>query len=369
MRGEARMKLAVICSQTPEPRETFLRRDIAVLRACFDVRVFGLRRRAPDPRLLPLLRSLPLRPALSLSLRLRTVREVAGHVADGGAIIAHFAWTTADIAAAASRLSGRPWFCFVHAWDVFTQTPAELCRRTATALRIVACSRAAADACAAAGIPSAKTVVIHHAIPSLLNPFSPSASRPTAMRPLAVVAVGRLVEKKGFDILLRAWPAVRDSLPGARLRIIGAGPCASSLHRLAADMAGPDGSVEFAGALPENETLRDIAASDLFVLPSRRLANGDRDGIPNAVLEAMALGVPVVTTNAGAAGEVVTDGATGILLPSPVTPEALSATIVRLARNARLRAILSNRAASLVRASFSDDAYRAAIHDLLSTAT
>ena len=362
------MKLAVVCAEAPEPRETFLRRDIAALRTRFDVRVFGLSRRLPTLAGAALLRAFPPRAALSLAIRLRTVREIADYVADGGAILAHFAWTTADIAAAASRLSGRPWLCFVHAWDVFTRPAGELRRRTATASCVVACSQGAADACAAAGIDRAKIAVVHHALPdfSTLRPFPPATDPPVATRPFTAVAVGRLVEKKGFDILLRAWPAVRDALPDARLRIIGDGPCAPSLHHLAGDMCGRDGSVEFAGALPEDETLQAIAAADLLVLPSRRLANGDRDGIPNAVLEAMALGVPVVTTDAGAAGEVIADGATGLLLPSPATPEMLAAAIVRLVRDESLRATLSCNAAAVVRDHFSAATYLDALSRLLS---
>ena len=397
-----KMKLAVVCGEAPVPRETFLRRDIAVLQTRFDVRVFGLARRAPTLRNLPLLAGHPLRGALALALRLRTVREVADYVADGGAILAHFAWTTADIAAAAARLSGRPWFCFVHAWDVFTRPAAELRRRTATAARVVACSRAAADALATAGIDRARTSVIHHAVfpvrssefsvlssqfSVLSSQFSVQSSQFTPKnrnqelgtrnqelgtwnqelppRPSAVVAVGRLVEKKGFDTLLRAWPEVVRALPGARLRIVGDGPCAARLRHLAESLGGRDAPIDFAGALSEEDALRAIAASDLFVLPSRRLANGDRDGIPNAVLEAMALGVPVVTTNAGAAGEAVTDNVSGLLLPSPATPGALASAIVRLARDDALRATLARNAAAVVREHFSADGYLDSVSDLL----
>ena len=404
-----KMKLAVVCGEAPVPRETFLRRDIAVLQTRFDVRVFGLARRAPTLRNLPLLAGHPLRGALALALRLRTVREVADYVADGGAILAHFAWTTADIAAAAARLSGRPWFCFVHAWDVFTRPAAELRRRTATAARVVACSRAAADALATAGIDRARTSVIHHAVfpvrssefSVLSSQFSVQSSQFTPKnrnqelgtrnqelgtwnqelgtrnqelgtrnqelppRPPAVAAVGRLVEKKGFDTLLRAWPEVVRALPGARLRIVGDGPCAARLRHLAESLGGRDAPIDFAGALSEEDALRAIAASDLFVLPSRRLANGDRDGIPNAVLEAMALGVPVVTTDAGAAGEAVTHNVSGLLLPSPATPGALASAIVRLARDDALRATLARNAAAVVREHFSADGYLDSVSDLL----
>ena len=79
----------------------------------------------------------------------------------------------------------------------------------------------------------------------------------------------------------------------------------------------------------------------------------------------MVLGVPVVTTDAGAAGEVVTDGVTGVLLPSSVTPETLADALVRLARDDARRAALASNARARVQARFSPDAYRAAVAALL----
>lgn len=366
---EKRLKIGVVCANAPEPRETFLSRDVAVLRTKYDVRVFGLARRAPAVRLLPLLHGHSPREAISLAFRLRTAAEIAEYVADGGVIFAHFAWTTANVASAAAKLSGCPWFCFVHAWDVFTHPAAELRRRTATATRIVACSQAAADACAAAGIERDRISVIHHAVSvqsSELRVKSsiPSTLQPSSARSLAVIAVGRLVEKKGFDTLVRAWPAVLRALPKATLRIVGNGSCAASLRRLARD-ACDNGSITFSGALPEEETLSAIASSDMLVLPSRRLSNGDRDGIANVILEAMAIGVPVVTTDAGAAGEVVEDGVSGVLVPHPATEDSLAAAIIRIASDGKMRATLADNARTVVRDEFSSESYLAAVDALL----
>ena len=381
------MRIAVVCSEAPKPRETFLRRDISTLCTRHDVRVFGLNRRAPVLSLLPLLRRHTVREAVSLAFRLSTAREIAGYVADGGAIFAHFAWTTADVAAAASQLSGSPWYCFVHAWDVFTRPAAELRRRTSTATRIIACSRTVADSCAAAGIDRDRITVIHHGVSVQSSEFRVQSSESNSntknqelgtrnqepgtrnqelpARPPAVIAVGRLVEKKGFDTLVRAWPAVVREVPGATLRIVGDGPCAASLRRLAREIFGKDCAIDFLGALPQDDTLRAIASSDMLVLPSRQLPNGDRDGIANVILEAMALGVPVITTDAGAAGEVVEDGVSGLLLPHPTAPDTLSAAIVRLAEDGKLRATLADNARTVVSEKFSSDAYLAAVEKLL----
>ena len=175
------------------------------------------------------------------------------------------------------------------------------------------------------------------------------------------------MEKKGFDTLIRAWPAVIRALPDATLRIVGDGPCDAKLRGLARKCGAGD-KISFSGALPENETLRAIADSDVLVLPSRRLPNGDRDGIANVILEALALGVPVVTTDAGAAGEVVVDGVAGRLLPSPATPDALAEAIVGLANE---KPEVAENGFPVVRdfQRFSVEAYLEAVVALLTTQT
>lgn len=333
----ARRKLAVICGHAPVPRESFIRRDLESLGDSFDIRVFGLGKNIPSISAVPLLRHYPPLTALRLALRLRTVRDIADFVGNGGLILAHFAWLTADIASAAAQLAGCPWISFVHAWDVFTRPPHEIARRLSTASKVIACSDLAAQAVRAAGLPEKHVEVIHHGIDFAKMPKRCPNGQPS------VLAVGRLVPKKGFDILLRAWPSVVDAFPQATLEIIGDGPCARQLANLAQQC--PHGSVRLTGERSEEETLNAIAEASLLVLPSKRLPNGDRDGIANVILEAMAIGIPVITTDAGAAGEVIRDGETGILLPSPLTPSSLADAICgllsdtdrqyRLAANAR----------------------------------
>ena len=96
-----------------------------------------------------------------------------------------------------------------------------------------------------------------------------------------------------------------------------------------------------------------MARATMLVLPSRRLESGDRDGVANVLLEAMAAGVPVVTTTAGCAGEVIVDGVNGLLVP-PDDPQALAAAMSRLARDAGLRASLAAAARETIRTRFCD---------------
>lgn len=330
-----RPRVAVVCGRAPIPDETFIRREIEVLRCSNNVRVFGLAWRFPALGSLRLLRGMALRDAASLLPRMRTVREIASFVAGDGRIIAHFAWRTADIAAAASRLSGCPWECHVHAWDIFARPQPEIRRRLETASKIVACSRTAADAVEACGIPAERISVAMHPLPmGKIAARLHSARPPVHDRPFRVAAVGRLVPKKGFDTILLAWPLFLEGVgltqgDGARLVIVGDGPERGKLRRLANAPSIPRGSVVFRGRLSEDETLDEIAGADLFVLPSRRMPDGDRDGISNALREAMALGVRVVTTDAGAAVEVASASADVTVLHAPVAPESLADAMAR----------------------------------------
>lgn len=139
-----------------------------------------------------------------------------------------------------------------------------------------------------------------------------------------VVCVSRLVPRKGQDALVRTLPALRARVPGARLLLVGDGPDAPRLRRLAAaaglavdDSArpgatGPAAPVVLAGAVPEAELPAHLAAGDVFALPCRtRRAGLDVEGLGIALLEASACGLPVVAGRSGGAPETVRDGVTG----------------------------------------------------------
>jgi glycosyltransferase involved in cell wall biosynthesis len=233
---------------------------------------------------------------------------------------AHFAGITADLAAIVSQATGRPWTCSVHAHDVFTASPAQTYRRLRTAAGIAACSRQAAAAVTAAGIPPEKVSLIHHGIP--LNDFTLDTIQPEGS---AFFTACRLEPKKGLDTLLRACALLRDRRHPFTCVIAGDGPLRGPLKRLNTKL-GLDGNVYFIGWQSQEETQSRIMDATALVLPSRRMKNGDRDGIANILLEAMALGTPVITTTAGAAAEVIDDRRNGLLVP-PDDPAALAAAL------------------------------------------
>ncbi|MGE0487554.1 MAG: glycosyltransferase [Gammaproteobacteria bacterium] len=127
-----------------------------------------------------------------------------------------------------------------------------------------------------------------------------------------IVAVGRLDEIKGFEHLVRACALLRDEGVPFSCRIIGDGPLRTSLQQQI-DAASLAGHVVLAGAMPQEAVRSELRAAAMFVLPSVVTRTGDRDGIPVALMEAMALGIPVVSTHVSGIPELIQDGVSGHL--------------------------------------------------------
>ena len=150
----------------------------------------------------------------------------------------------------------------------------------------------------------------------------------SAPGPLRLLCVARLVEKKGVDVLLDACAALRAAGGDFRLDIIGDGVLAPQLRQRSVDL-GLDTVVTFRGALPHEQVVAQMQACDLFVLPCRVAADGDMDTLPTVLLEAMACGVPCLSTPIAGVGEIIADGETGCLV-APGDARQLAAAITRL---------------------------------------
>ena len=141
-----------------------------------------------------------------------------------------------------------------------------------------------------------------------------------------MLAVGQLKEKKGFVFLVEACRLLSESGREFRAEIIGEGPLRAELET-AIHRAGLGDRLVLRGALSHAEVRAAYAAADLFVLPCIVGADGDRDGIPNVILEAMASGLPVVSTDHSGIPEAVEHGASGLLVPpgdAPALADALA---------------------------------------------
>jgi colanic acid/amylovoran biosynthesis glycosyltransferase len=162
------------------------------------------------------------------------------------------------------------------------------------------------------GCPKAKVKVQHLGID--VSSFAFRSPRAAATgEPAKFVAVGRMVEKKGFVPLIEAFARAHREQP-MRLTIAGDGPQRAQIDELV-DRHGLADAVELLGPRPHAEISRVMAAADLFVLPSVTAAEGDKEGTPTVLMEAMATGLPVVSTHHAGIPEVVHDGEHGLLVP------------------------------------------------------
>ena len=135
-----------------------------------------------------------------------------------------------------------------------------------------------------------------------------------AGRPV-VVCVSRLVRRKGQDTLIRAWPGVRSTIPGARLLLVGDGPYGRDLQRLAAGLGVAD-AVTCTGSVPAGELPGYYAAGDIFAMPCRTRRGGlDVEGLGIVYLEASSAGLPVIGGDSGGAPDAILDGETGYVVP------------------------------------------------------
>lgn len=201
-----------------------------------------------------------------------------------------------------------------------------------TAAQITACSSDLLNRAVQLGAPPHRSRVIPYGVD--VQAFRPDPHARTQVRhelgvPAAaplVVGLGRLVFKKGFGVLLEAWGTVLHAHPQAHLAIVGYGDLREQLEQQAARL-GLQGRVHFTGQLERERAARYLAAADIFALPIVR--DQGADGLPNALLEAMAAARPIVASRVAGVPDVIRDGQHGIIVPER-DPAALAAALVRL---------------------------------------
>jgi glycosyltransferase involved in cell wall biosynthesis len=164
---------------------------------------------------------------------------------------------------------------------------------------------------------------------------------------LMVLHVGRLVEKKGTAVLLRAFAQVHGAFPSAELAIVGEGPLRASLEGLAGEL-GLGEAVRFVGHAPAGEWMRRAA---LLAAPSVTAADGDAEGLPNVVVEAAASGLAVLGSDHSGIPEAIDDGRSGFVVPEGAV-EPLAARLAELLGSAELRARMGAAGRTMVEAKF-----------------
>jgi glycosyltransferase involved in cell wall biosynthesis len=263
--------------------------------------------------------------------------------ADIGRLHAHFLHTPASVARYAALMRGLPWSCSAHARDIWTTPDWEKREKLADLDWLVTCTRLGFEHLRALAPFPERLALVYHGLDDRLFP-APVPAPAAASRdgrdpaaPVVLLSVGRAVAKKGYDDLLAALALLPGELHW-RFVHIGGGALAETLRAQAARL-GIAGRIAWLGAQPQERVIEAYRAADLFVLASKVDRQGDRDGLPNVLMEAQSQELAVVATTAGAIGEFVVPGETGILCP-PADPEALARAIAALARDpARRRAM------------------------------
>jgi glycosyltransferase involved in cell wall biosynthesis len=244
----------------------------------------------------------------------------------------HFAHKAGTVGRFAALLTGAPFAISAHAVDVWTTPPAELATKVRDARVVLCCYQEAGDYLRKLGDSSTPVEVAPHGV------VIPQPIRHEMHDPPEVLSVGRLVDKKGFDTLLRAARIARARGAEFRLRIVGDGPQWPMLQRLVNELELEE-TVRFLGPLTQTEIDQQYARASVFVLACQITAEGNRDGLPNTVLEAMARALPVVSTTLPSIAEAITDREHGLLV-APRDPEALADALTELLRDETLRARL-----------------------------
>src|SRR5438105_726295 len=161
---------------------------------------------------------------------------------------------------------------------------------------------------------------------------------------------GRLIEKKGLPVTLRAFAVFLERHPNANLTIAGEGPLLSQLQNLARDL-NIDGRVSFTGFISQEQLRKIYYASHIFLHPSQTGHDGNQEGIPNSMLEAMASGLPVFATRHGGIPEAIENGVSGVLVPER-DHEKLAAALLDAARDPGFLSRIARNGAEIVRKNF-----------------
>lgn len=354
------MRIAYILDTYPSISETFIAREIEALRRRgFTIDVWALRAGdgaslIPRPLWLRLrgqweLRTEPARPEYYTSVGRAMWETAATRRALDGVEHIHAGWAShpAFIAWGLAQQSGWPWSFSGHARDLFVEGAA-LDAKMASACFATACTRAGHAVLTGATTQPHQAIYAPHGLEIARYDFARRAPNGR----LELLAVGRLIEKKGYDVLLAALALLQEQGVDCTATIIGDGPLAQALQAEAQRLE-VDSRVAWTGALDHEAVIAAMHAASCLVLPSKTAADGDRDGLPNVLLEAAAVGLPIVATTAGSVTDFLNESNSRLCPPADAA--ALAAAVGDVGADAGRTADLAAAARAAVERDFDAD--------------
>ncbi|HUC73584.1 MAG TPA: glycosyltransferase family 4 protein [Stellaceae bacterium] len=274
--------------------------------------------------------------------------------ADIGHLHAHFLHTPASVARYAALISGLDWTVSAHAKDIWTTPDWETREKLGEVQWAVTCTAVGCTHLAALAPRPERVALCYHGLD--FERFAPPpVPRPDRNgsdpdRPVVLLSVGRAVPKKGYDDLLAALALLPPELTW-RFVHIGGGALAAEL-RQRAETLGLSQRIEWRGARAQPDVLSAYREADLFVLAAKVTEDGDRDGLPNVLLEAQSQRLACIATDISGIPELIETGTTGLLVP-PADPPALAHALAELIGDPARRAALGAAGERRVRARFS----------------
>jgi glycosyltransferase involved in cell wall biosynthesis len=283
---------------------------------------------------------------------------------------AHFAHGTTTVSWLVAQLLDLPFSFTGHAKDIYRESlnPAGLLARKMRAAEfVVTCTDANAGHLRRIA-PEAEVHLAYHGLNVDFTELLSSAPPRAEPERIRVVSVGRLVQKKGFDVLVEATALLRQR--GVDLEVLVAGENGDEHDRIRALVQehGLTDIVQICGPWSQAELLAQYRRATMFVLACRIDADGDRDGIPNVLVEAMAARLPVVSTRVSGIPELVQNGVNGLLVP-PEDPSALAEAMLTVALDPDLRERLAAAGATTVASRFDGDVLAEQMAGLLGAGT
>lgn len=272
---------------------------------------------------------------------------------DVGLIYSHFLDAPTSAALFAATIRGLPLAASAHARDIWLPGAEELRSKLRLMRWCATCTEPGAEYLRTLADDPAKIHLVYHGLDfDRFPPDPPQRSQRDGSdpaEPVRLLSIGRAVEKKGFDVLLDALAALPADISW-RWHHVGPGRILEELQERARAL-GLDEKIEWHGAQAQDFVIERYRDCDLFVLPSREAGDGDRDGLPNVLMEAQSQGLACLSTSFSAIPELIRDGDTGILVP-PGDAGSLRAALEQLIRSPEERSRLGMAGYSRVRSEF-----------------